>query len=50
MGMNAANANFACLWCTIHKDKRLGASLFVLISFQVLTIEQMGYVSDCRAV
>ena len=23
MGMNAANSVYACLWCTIHRDKRL---------------------------
>lgn len=23
MGLNAANAIYACLWCTIHRDKRL---------------------------
>ena len=22
MGINAANSNYACLWSTIHKDKR----------------------------
>ena len=22
MGLKAANANYACLWCTVHKDRR----------------------------
>ena len=32
MGMNAAHAGYACLWCTVHKDKRYSYNKIIAVT------------------
>ena len=40
MGINAANSNYACLWCTIHKDKRWDMSV-LNDQYNIRTLDQI---------